>query len=74
MLGGVPHYWSFIRKGRLAHQCIDELCFQQNGSLVNEFGRLFESLFEDPKPYVELIRFISEHRYGIGQVGTYCII
>jgi hypothetical protein len=34
---------------------------------VNEFGRLFESLFEDPKPYVELIRVISEHRYGIGQ-------
>ena len=67
VLGGVPHYWSFIRKGRSAHQCIDELCFQQNGSLVNEFGRLFESLFEDPKPYVELIRFISEHRYGIGQ-------
>ena len=56
-----------IRKGRSAHQCIDELCFQQNGSLVNEFGRLFESLFEDSKPYIELIRFISEYRYGIGQ-------
>lgn len=67
VLGGVPLYWSFIRKGRSAQQCIDELCFQQNGSLVNEFGRLFESLFEDPKPYVELIRLISEHRYGIGQ-------
>jgi uncharacterized protein len=67
VLGGVPLYWSFIRKGRSAHQCIDELCFQQNGSLVNEFGRLFESLFEDSKPYVELIRIISEHRYGIGQ-------
>lgn len=67
VLGGVPLYWSFIRKGRSAHQCIDELCFQQNGPLVHEFKRLFESLFEDPKPYVELIRFISKHRYGIGQ-------
>jgi len=67
VLGGVPLYWSFIRKGLSAHQCIDELCFQQNGPLVSEFGRLFESLFEDPKPYVELIRFISGHRYGIGQ-------
>ena len=67
VLGGVPLYWSFIRKGRSAHQCIDELCFQKNGALVNEFERLFESLFEDPKPYVELIRLIAEHRYGIGQ-------
>lgn len=67
VLGGVPLYWSFIRKGRSAHQCIDELCFQKNGPLVNEFERLFESLFEDPKPYVELIRFIADHRYGIGQ-------
>jgi len=67
VLGGVPLYWSFIRKGLSAHQCIDELCFQQNGPLVSEFGRLFESLFEDPKPYMELIRLISGHRYGIGQ-------
>lgn len=67
VLGGVPLYWSYIRKGRSAHQCIDELCFQKNGPLVNEFGRLFESLFEDPKPYIELIRFIAQYRYGIGQ-------
>jgi uncharacterized protein len=67
VLGGVPLYWSFVRKGYSAHQCIDELCFQCNGPLVNEFERLFESLFEDPKPYKELIRFIAKYRYGIGQ-------
>ena len=67
VLGGVPLYWSFIRKGLTAHQCIDELCFQQNGPLVSEFERLFASLFEIPKPYTELIRCIAEHRYGIGQ-------
>lgn len=67
VLGGVPLYWSFIRKGKTAHQCIDELCFQRNGPLVHEFERLFASLFEDPKPYKELIRCIAQHRYGIGQ-------
>ena len=25
------------------------------------------SLFEDPKPYTDLIRIIAKHRYGIGQ-------
>lgn len=67
VLGGVPLYWSFIQKGDSAHQSIDKLCFQSDGSLVKEFGRLFDSLFEDPKPYVELIRIIAKHRYGIGQ-------
>lgn len=67
VLGGVPLYWTFIQKGYSAHQSIDELCFQRNAPLVNEFERLFESLFEDPKPYKELIRFIANHRYGIGQ-------
>ncbi len=67
VFGGVPLYWSFIRKGRSAHQCIDELCFQHSGALIKEFGRLFESLFEDPKPYTDLIRIIAHNRYGIGQ-------
>jgi hypothetical protein len=49
------------------HQCIDELCFQNDGPLVKEFSRLFESLFEDAKPYTVLIRIIAQYRYGIGQ-------
>ncbi len=67
VLGGVPLYWSFVRKGRSAHQCIDELCFQNDGPLVKEFRRLFESLFEDAKAYIDIIRIIAKHRYGIGQ-------
>jgi hypothetical protein len=67
VLGGVPLYWSFVRKGYSAHQCIDELCFQNDGPLFKEFGRLYESLFEDAKPYMDLIRTIAKHRYGIGQ-------
>jgi uncharacterized protein len=67
VLGGVPLYWSFVRKGHSAHQCIDELCFQNDGPLTKEFTRLYESLFEDAKPYIELIRTIAKHRYGIGQ-------
>ena len=64
---GPSLYWSFVRKGHSAYQCIDELCFQRNGPLVKEFERLFESLFEAAKPYIELIRTIAKYRYGIGQ-------
>ncbi len=34
---------------------------------MKEFERLFGSLFEDAKPYIELIRTIAGYRYGIGQ-------
>jgi hypothetical protein len=67
VLGGIPLYWSYIRKGRSAQQCIDEMCFQSNGALVKEFGRLFESLFDNPKPFIDLIRVVAKHRYGIKQ-------
>lgn len=69
VLGGVPLYWSYVRKGLSAHQCIDELCFQSNGPLVKEFDRLFQSLFEDAKPYMDLIRVLAKHRYGVGQAA-----
>lgn len=46
IFGGVPLYWSFIRKAQAVHQCIDELCFQRDGPLLKEFGRLFESLLK----------------------------
>ncbi len=67
ILGGIPLYWSFVRKGLSAHQCIDELCFQSSGPLVKEFGRLFQSLFEDPKPYIDIIKVLAKHHYGVGQ-------
>lgn len=67
VLGGVPLYWTYVRKGLSAQQVIDELCFQSDGILVKEFERLFSSLFEDPKPYMDLIKIIAQHRYGIGQ-------
>lgn len=69
VLGGVPLYWSYVRKGLSAHQCIDELCFQSNGPLVKEFDRLFQSLFEDPKPYMDIIRVLAKHHYGVGQAN-----
>ena len=66
-LGGIPHYLALVPKGKTAHQAIDELCFQKNGELVNEFERLFSSLFSESPTYAALVKFISKYRYGIGQ-------
>lgn len=68
VLGGIPHYLALVRKGLSAHKCISELCFQKDGVLVKEFDRLFASLFQESEFYINLVKTISKHRNGIGQV------
>ncbi len=65
--GGIPHYLSLISPGLSAHQCINELCFRKNGALVEEFERLFASLFLETEDYISLIRIIATARCGISQ-------
>ena len=65
--GGIPYYLSAAKKGSSAMQIIQHLAFNENSILFKEFDNLFSSLFEDPAPYVELIRIIANHHYGIAQ-------
>ena len=67
VLGGVPHYLALVTRGLSAHQCIDDLFFHKDGALVNEFDRLFASLFQESETYIKIIRIIAKYRYGIGQ-------
>jgi uncharacterized protein len=64
-IGGVPHYLDKVKKGLSAAQNIDQLCFSENGILFSEFEKLFKSLFDDAKVYIELIRIISRVKEGI---------
>jgi hypothetical protein len=63
--GGVAFYLSLISKGQSSSQAIEQLAFRTNAPLLSEFDNLFSSLFEDEEPYVELLRIIAKHRYGI---------
>lgn len=65
--GGIPYYLSLTKKGLSAVQLIEYLAFSKNSILFKEFDNLFSSLFEDAEPYVELLRIIAKHRYGIDQ-------
>lgn len=67
VLGGIPHYLTHVKTGRSAHQNIDEICFQKNGPLTDEFNRLFGSLFKDSSVYINLIRIIGTSREGVSQ-------
>lgn len=69
--GGIPFYLSHIPKGLSSSQIIERLAFSKNSPLLEEFDKLYASLFDDAGPYVEIIRTIAHFRYGIAQEALF---
>lgn len=44
------------------------LCFKETGILFSEFEKLFKSLFDDAKVYMELIRIIAKLHEGVSRL------
>jgi len=65
--GGVPYYLSKIEKNLSVIQNIEALSFKRKGLLIEEFDKLYSSLFDDHEVYVAMIRAIAARKYGIGQ-------
>ena len=58
-------YWHFLDKGLSVAQNIDELFFAGHDKLENEFGELYESLFQSPEPYVEIVATLATKKAGM---------
>lgn len=64
-IGGIPHYLNKVQKGESVVQCIQRLCFDANGDLVNEFDEIFESLFIHSQSHISIVRALSTVNKGI---------
>lgn len=67
IIGGIPHYLNQITKGLSATQVIEKLAFTKKSFLLDEFERLYATLFHNAKLCIDIIRLIAKNRYGIGQ-------
>ena len=65
IFGGIPYYLSLIESGESLSQAVDRLLFAEQGALHEEYERLFASLFTHPEPYIDIIRALATHRYGL---------
>ncbi len=65
--GGIPYYLSKMERGLSAAQNIDKIAFRRKSFFLQEFHNLFASLFNDYEIYIDIVRTIAKHRYGIGQ-------
>ena len=70
ILGGIPYYWSFLKRGLSAAQNIDQMFFSETAQLRDEFDALYSVLFKSPKNHLKVIECLRWNvHYHTGRVG-----
>jgi len=67
IMGGVPFYLNQLKRSYSIDQNIDNLFFNSDGILFDEFDEVFSSLFEHSEQYKELISLIGKYKDGISR-------
>ena len=67
IMGGIPFYWSFLRRGSSLAQNIDRMFFASDADLDEEFEALYASLFKNPEPYIQVVTALSNIRKGMSR-------
>lgn len=64
-LGGIPYYWSFLKKRLSVAQNFDRMFFDEDGELVQEYDALYASLFRNPTIHIAIINALSIKKTGM---------
>jgi AAA+ ATPase superfamily predicted ATPase len=67
MTGGIPYYLSQVTSGLSSSQVIEKLAFTKNSMMLEEFNKLYSSLFENAELYIDIVRAIASSRSGLQQ-------
>lgn len=65
VMGGIPYYWSFLRRGMSLAQNIDRLFFSMDAPLSDEYDALYASLFRNPAPHIAIITALAKKNSGM---------
>lgn len=65
VFGGIPFYWSLLKKGKSLAQNIDALFFNENGVLQNEFKNLYAALFKNSEKYIQIVEILAKKSKGL---------
>lgn len=64
-MGGIPYYWSFLKKGQSIAQNFDRIFFDEDGELAGEYDALYASLFKNPSVHLSIINTLSGRKAGM---------
>ena len=65
VFGGVPYYWSFIKKGLSLAQNIDNILFSKDAPLKDEYQYLYASIFKKPEVYLKVVETLGSKKVGM---------
>jgi AAA+ ATPase superfamily predicted ATPase len=65
VLGGVPYYLDKIQRSLSVSENINNLFFQKNAQLKDEFFELYSSLFKNYNDYIRIIKLLAESNKGL---------
>ena len=65
ILGGIPYYLEQLEKSLSLSQNIDNLFFNKNAILRDEYSKLYSSLFKSPEKYMKIIEVLYQKRKGL---------
>jgi len=66
-IGGIPKYLSYVTPGHSVPQIIEQLFFDKEGPLHNEFEELYSSLFDNYKTHLKIVKTLSASATGLAQ-------
>ena len=64
VLGGIPYYLSYFRKGQSFERNADSLLFGRNPKLKDEFNRLFRAVFDNAESCKKIVRLLATRHSG----------
>ncbi|MGN1406448.1 MAG: ATP-binding protein [Erysipelotrichaceae bacterium] len=67
IMGGIPYYWSLLKKGKSLPQNIDMLFFEEGAPLGHEYENLYSALFNKPEQYMKIVEALSDVNKGISR-------
>ncbi|MBU3660614.1 MAG: ATP-binding protein [Flavobacteriales bacterium] len=65
VFGGIPYYLEQLQKGKSIDQNINDLLFDEESVLFNEFQNLYASLFSNHETYIEIVNALATKNKGL---------
>lgn len=65
IFGGVPFYWTFLKKGMSPAQNVDAILFARNAPLKDELRYLYASIFRKPENYIKIVEALGKKKVGM---------
>lgn len=65
VFGGVPFYWSLLKRTESLPQNIDRLFFDKDAKLKHEYREMFASLFKDPSLHLKVLEELCKKKAGL---------